>query len=50
MILRQARAQADKRTEESDRIDREWDEAERELPLPTFPSLNSDKTLSLGRD
>lgn len=43
MILRKARAEADKRTEEADRIDRDWAEAERELPLPTFPSLNSDK-------
>ena len=35
VILRKARAEADKWTEEADRIDREWDEAERELPLPT---------------
>ena len=43
MILRKARAEADKRTEEADRIDRDWDEAERELPLPALPSLNPTK-------
>ena len=35
VILRKARAEADKWTEKADRIDRERDEAERELPLPT---------------
>lgn len=38
LILRRARAQADKLTEGVGRIDREWDEAEPELPLQTLSS------------
>ena len=50
MILRKAHAEADKLTEEADHIDLEWDEPERELPLPVFPSLKPDKSLSSARD
>jgi hypothetical protein len=49
-ILRKARDEADELTDEADRIDLGWDGPGREPPLPVFPALKPDKSLSPARD